>query len=184
MRRLLAPLLASFLLVGCPHAHPSYDYEGAAPTPAPTVAPSPLQPFPLVLVPTAGLRVYPDLCALVTAGCARWNAALGEPIFLQAGPGRVVFVDLMDAIPTVKGTAVGEVDNLINPRQMHLWPGILPPLAYSIVLHEMGHLLGLAHSLEGDDVMYEMAQFATDLSLNDISRGRKAVADRRRSNAR
>lgn len=185
MRSLARLLLTLAILVfaGCAASHPVYDYEGE-PTPAsPSPVASPiavlLPPFPLILVPTDGMRIYGVIWDLVTIGCVRWNAALGEVIFKQTGTGRAITTDIMNSYLSGTGTAIGEVDNLTNPHRMALWVGILPPTDKAVVLHELGHLLGLKHSELSDDVMYFRNGFATDLSQNDIQRGKLAVAARR-----
>lgn len=174
-------LVALLVLTSCAASQPVYDYEGEPPAVSPSSV-APLPPFPLVLVPTSGLLVYRGLCNLVEEGCARWNGALGEVVFLQAGNGRVISTDIMNSRPSGVGVAIGEVDNLTSPHRMALWVGILPPTDRAVVLHELGHLLGIAHSDASDDVMYYRNGFATDLSPNDVHRGRIAVAFRRQQN--
>lgn len=175
----LVAVLSLVALVGCPHTRSVYDYEGVPPsaTPSPTPTAKPLPPFPLTLVPTAGMLVYGEVWRLVGVGAARWNGALGEIVFKQGG--RTITADIMNTHPNSTGVAIGEVDNLTNPHSMMLWVGISPPTDQAIVLHELGHLLGLAHSEASEDVMYFRAGFATDLSPNDIHRGKLSVASRR-----
>jgi predicted Zn-dependent protease len=63
--------------------------------------------------------------------------------------------------------------NPVNTSEVYLYKNIDASKRYTIALHELGHLLGLPHSDQENDIMYYKIGNQKELTDNDIARIRE-----------
>jgi hypothetical protein len=151
-----------------------------SPASTPTSTPGPRLPLALEFEFEAVLE--PGFVARVVEGAATWNQALGRVVF-ASGPdaiGPPLPVGLLGEGLTLSSDleVIGEELGADYPVWVRFVPRFIAQhntASETLVLHELGHALGLSHSERKLDVMYPINGYARGLSANDIARARSAV---------
>jgi hypothetical protein len=107
-----------------------------------------------------------------------WNSVLGEEVFTTDGRrGQVAIVNELpnDKMPeerlaTTWRYGPGDVWFMFVQKPM------VREVRPSVMLHEMGHLLGLGHSKSAADLMYPSIGGAKPLSPADVAAAKKSIA--------
>jgi len=115
-------------------------------------APKCAKPRPIVW-PGARVRIathteHPHLDAHLDAAIAQWNAWLGWDMLTRTGLGYDVVVLWLPPSPFLMGLAHLEIEAGVMVGGIAVY-GYYPSRAYHTLLHEIGHILGLAHDVDG-----------------------------------
>lgn len=141
-------------------------------------------PFPIRLKWVPKL-VDSELDRGVRTAAAEWNTVLGETVFsFEPGDGQEVdlgYLQTQAADVDAAGNPtkhIAETNLSTEPWTIQAYLGVAQIDMKSMYEHELGHALGLVHSTNFNDVMYGV-NYQQDLTATDISRAKKAVADRK-----
>lgn len=174
--RYILPIL---LLASC--AQPPPLPAPVPPTPTATPAPSP--------TPAQGafFRLYfsdapPDgdyLAAILTAS-EDWNEATrrqvfawheGQPVRLAQYPG----IEKEGEIPCLPSVACTITGGVTLPGLV-VFSGRVPlETRYTVAAHELGHVIGLSHSIDPADLMFPKSRKGAVITRNDAERARALV---------
>lgn len=159
-------------------------YETPIPPASPTIAPA--VPFPFRLSWEG--KPYPEHESASRNAANNWNWALMEEIFsFVEGPGPKVRLDMMNyeegKASDRKSRAIGLAISYTRKdfHRVRIYIGLNEPQLTEVVTHEYGHLLGLDHSVNVEDVMYKSStpDQGKKLTPHDIRLGKAEVARRR-----
>lgn len=184
-------------LTGCMRQAPSAPVQVIVPqqqevawTMPELIAPPERAPVDLKLPPSMGLPLVISFSGPVPASvvettrkaAAVWNHGLGEEV-VRVGPaerGQPVQVVMADDLgPEASSLVLGQA---LRSEPGDIWrielsPQTLGPLLKGTLVHELGHMLGLDHSLSPSSVMYQKTVGIDSPNAEDFRLARRGVDD-------
>lgn len=126
----------------------------------------------------------PSLKDIVSTAMAQWEEGIGVDIWELVEKEGILFIywsfhfsrfDILgETRRTYRGGPLERMEIVLNGNNFFLTNGRDETLKW-VLLHELGHSLGLAHSVKENDVMFPHPGTPFRLSEEDIKRGKKAV---------
>lgn len=111
----------------------------------------------VVIAPDAEMAWMPE----INAAMLHWNAVVGREMFVRTATAADVLVKIAPISPDsagLTGCFYDATTGEINKAIIGLSPGLETEIAYRVMVHEFGHVLGLAHDQEDRlSAMYPIA---------------------------
>jgi len=126
----------------------------------------------------------------IKAAMADWNEALGEEVFIFKASRTDKYIDPSDFTNVITWDVQAAVDSStwsgyfeaglscdirLNKDKIFNDPIFYFDNAKSILLHELGHCLGLDHSKDENDIMFKIVPPGKGLSGSDVAKARKQI---------
>jgi hypothetical protein len=167
-------LALALLLAGCAPPSPVIETAETPPSPAPSA-----RGF-LFGLRWAGVTYQGAYEPAARQAAFNWNQAVGRDLFTWDEAGNVILTQSLTR-PSFNGQ---EADGVTIKTQdgkgalVALNAAIPEAAAYPVVAHELGHVLGLHHSQDPQDLMFATVTLHSHITPNDTRRALEALAGR------